>query len=71
MVKYADFVSDGENLTLFVRISCGSNARALLAFTVVRNRVRLNPIRGIADDITSVCYRFLPNGWMDSAVFSS
>lgn len=63
-IKYAYFVSNGEGLTLFVRLSGGLDALIEPPFMVFLNKGS-NPIRGVPDDVKGVAYRTGPNGWMN------
>lgn len=67
-VKWVDVVSDGENMTMVVRLSGGWDSRIENSFMLFKHRVRNHPIRGVLDTIEGVSSRTGPEGWMDSTV---
>lgn len=64
-VKYSDFVSDGDPITMMVRFTGGKNASIQPCMLIFKNQNRSYPIRGIPDNVPGVCYRSSPKGWMD------
>lgn len=69
-VKFLDFVSIEEVLTMMGGISGKVNAKREPLFRFFHNRKRSCPIRGAPDDVKNVSYRNSPNGWMGT-IFSS
>ena len=48
-----------------MRISGGKHAKIELPMLVFKNSKHKHPILGFIDDVTGVCYRTAPKGWMD------
>lgn len=68
-VKYVDSVSGGDAMTMIVLISRGLEDISHPPFLVFKNRDRIYPIRGIADNVPRFSYRTGPKGWIYTSVF--
>jgi DDE superfamily endonuclease len=68
-VKYADVVSGGMNMTMFVRISGDPRSQLLPPFMIFKSDGKY-PIRGVEDNVPGVSYRVGARGWMDRNVFA-
>jgi hypothetical protein len=66
-IKYADVVSGGQGMTMFVRLSGGARSQLHPAFLVFQSTGSY-PIRGIKDNVPGVSYRVEKMGWMDRKV---
>jgi DDE superfamily endonuclease len=69
-VKYADVVSGGIVMTMFVRITGGKNAYIQPPFMILQNENCSYPMRNLPDNIPGVSYRTGPRGWMDRRVMA-
>jgi hypothetical protein len=68
-VKYADVVSGGIGMTLFVRLSGGATSVIMPGFVIFRSAGSY-PIRGVEDTVPVVSYRAGPKGWVDRKVMA-
>lgn len=68
--KYADFVSGGEFITIFARLSGGRDARIVELFMAFTNNNRICPIKGMPDCTPRVAYRSAPKGRKDTIVMN-
>ena len=69
-VKYAEVVSRGESMTMVIRISRRHRSMIEAPMLIFTNSGSNYPIRGLEDNISGVCYRTGPKGWMDQALFA-
>ena len=69
-VKYAKVVSGGDSMTMVIRISGGRRSIIEASMLIFTNSGIDYPIRGLEDNIPTVCYRTGPKGWMDQALFA-
>lgn len=69
-VKFADVVSGDVGMTMMIMLGGGSRARLEIPFMIFQNERCSYPIQGVPDNVTGVCYRSGPKGWMDSRVFA-
>ena len=65
-IKYVDFVSEGEPITMMVCITGGKHALVEIIMLIFQNAKHSHPIRGVPDNVPGVCYRSSPKDWMDS-----
>jgi DDE superfamily endonuclease len=68
-IKYADVVSGGVGMTMFVRLSGGARSQLQPAFTVFQSAGSY-PIRGVDDNVPGVAYSVGKRGWMDRRVLA-
>jgi hypothetical protein len=68
-IKYADVVSGGMGMTMFVRLSGGARSQLQPAFMVFQSTGSY-PIRGVDDYVPGVAYRVGKRGWMDRRVLA-
>lgn len=66
-IKYADFVSGGEPITMMVHLIGVKRASIQVPMLVFQNRAISYPIRGVPDEFPGVCCRSSPKGWMYSS----
>jgi hypothetical protein len=67
-IKYADIVSGGVGMTMFVRLSGGARSQLQPAFMVFQSAGSY-PIRD-DDNVPGVAYRVGKRGWMDRRVLA-
>jgi DDE superfamily endonuclease len=68
-IRYADVVSGGIGITMYVRVSGGARAQLQPSFLVFQSDGTY-PIRGLEDNIPGVSYRVGKKGWMDRKVMA-
>jgi hypothetical protein len=68
-IRYADVVSGGVGMTMFVRVSGGARAQLQPCFMVFQASGTY-PIREVEDSIPGVSYRVGKKGWMDRKVMA-
>jgi hypothetical protein len=68
-VKYADVVSGGMGMTLFVRLSGGATSVVKPGFVLFQS-AGAYPIRGVEDTVPGVSYRVCRKGWMDRKIMA-
>ena len=67
-VRYADFTSAGEGMTMLVRLSGGPSARIEPPLMIFKNQNQSYPISCVPDDVPGIAYRTGPKGWMDTTI---
>lgn len=55
-VKYANATTDGECMTMMVRISGGEKSCIENPFLLFKNKDRNYPVRGVPDSVPDFCY---------------
>lgn len=68
-VKYCDVVSGNAGMTMMVMLGGCPDSQLCPPMIVFQNQDGNYPIRGVPDDVPSVCYRTQRSGWMDHRVF--
>jgi hypothetical protein len=68
-VNYADVVSGGMGMILFVRLSGGATSVIMPGFVIFQS-AGAYPVRGVEDTVSGVLYRVDPEGWMDRKVMA-
>ena len=68
-VKYAEVVSEGESMTMVLRISGGRHATIEAPMLIFSNENRSYSIHGLTDDIPVVSCKMGPKGWMHQPLF--
>lgn len=64
-VNYADVTSEGDAVTLIVRLSGDVNARIETPMLIFKSQNRSYHIRVLQNNVRGFCYRSGPKGWMD------
>jgi hypothetical protein len=68
-IKYADVVSGGVGMTMFVRLLGGARSQLQPAFMVFQSAGSY-PIRGVDNNVPGVAYRVGNRGWKDRRVLA-
>lgn len=70
-LTYAELSSGLTNFTVCVRISGGPQCKLEPCMVVFQDKQRNCPISSAPDEISGVCYRTQPKGWMGQQLFPS
>jgi hypothetical protein len=67
---YANVVSNGEKITMIVRMTCSRPTIITAPMMIFTNMRHVYPIRGVENDVCRVCYCTRPRGWINSELLA-
>lgn len=68
-VKFADVGSGDTGMTIIVLLGGRSRSHLDVLFLIFQNYCSSYPIQGASDNVSSICYKSGPIGWVDASVF--
>lgn len=66
--KYADIISGGEGMEMFIRIFGGPRKLVAVPFMVFKNKFCSYHIQGALNTAPGVCYQTRPKGWVEKQI---